>query len=510
MQPLLGGASSRASEQPMVRLGASARRAAWRASHSTTSHHSLHSRSTNSLRNMQSSSHSDNGSGHGSGSGNAMAAGWLAAAAAGAASGSVGIAHPAHPPGDTDSDEMESGMSHTRWRSSASSRSATSQRRRLSSRNSHSGNNNPNSASQSQSSTPIVQSTTSVPAYSTAAAAASSTPSSSQEVDTPEAREDRRRVPYRMRVLLFRRVDEARARLRQKHQSSMIGVGKMRDRGGGTTCVSLTGIGQPGAGGGGGEDDDVATILTRAPNLSRIFVDDSDTRRQRRTGGRASEGTPLAPASSSSAQPRRYGSTEPSSAPPGSTAEPSSYQLAAPFASASPSPPTHSAAGVLSSPDAPIPSFSGRHFGEVELLDDDLMDATDADTTAAGSASSGGSRSLEGRRRRRRGGGGVPYRVIFEELTNPVGKYRRVWLLIIFAWMLYNSWMLPFALAFQQLWQRAEIVAVIAATFYIGDVFFCADILLYFFTPYTRDGMYERNLKDIRRNYLRTWSVSQC
>jgi hypothetical protein len=39
----------------------------------------------------------------------------------------------------------------------------------------------------------------------------------------------------------------------------------------------------------------------------------------------------------------------------------------------------------------------------------------------------------------------------------------------------------------------------IAVFNYLGDLIFCLDMTLYFWTPYTRDGMYERNLPEVSR-----------
>lgn len=96
---------------------------------------------------------------------------------------------------------------------------------------------------------------------------------------------------------------------------------------------------------------------------------------------------------------------------------------------------------------------------------------------------------------------------LFEELTNPVGKYRRVWLLVMFTFTLYNAVMVPFLLAFQSTWHQFHVIVTALVILYLGDLFFCLDVVLYFFTPYTRDGMYERNLKDIRSHYLQTWFI---
>jgi len=100
---------------------------------------------------------------------------------------------------------------------------------------------------------------------------------------------------------------------------------------------------------------------------------------------------------------------------------------------------------------------------------------------------------------------GPKYSALLEELTNPVGRYRRMWLLIVFIFVMYNAVTIPFALAFRAIWSDLHVIVVLGVLFYVGDLIFMLDVVLYFFTPYTRDGLYERNLPDIRRHYLRSW-----
>jgi hypothetical protein len=61
-----------------------------------------------------------------------------------------------------------------------------------------------------------------------------------------------------------------------------------------------------------------------------------------------------------------------------------------------------------------------------------------------------------------------------------------------------NAVIIPFSLAFQSLWRDMRFFWTIAVFNYLGDLIFCLDMTLYFWTPYTRDGMYERNLPEVR------------
>lgn len=93
----------------------------------------------------------------------------------------------------------------------------------------------------------------------------------------------------------------------------------------------------------------------------------------------------------------------------------------------------------------------------------------------------------------------------FDDFTSPVSKRRRLWLTLVFNFQLYNAIAVPFLLAFQSTWSHPHVIITLFVFFYIGDLCFCTDVVLCFFTPYTQQGMYERDFSDIRRHYLKTW-----
>ena len=94
---------------------------------------------------------------------------------------------------------------------------------------------------------------------------------------------------------------------------------------------------------------------------------------------------------------------------------------------------------------------------------------------------------------------------VITPLTDPVGEYRRFWLLLIFLFILYEAISVPLRLAFIRIWDDRAAVAVLSGLDYLGDLFFLLDVVLYFFTPYLSDGILERGRREIKAHYLRTW-----
>ena len=269
----------------------------------------------------------------------------------------------------------------------------------------------------------------------------------------------------------------------------------VRNRGSGGSLSSSSSFGnswalRSGSGGGGGsygatgggradesDAEELAEIISRTPDLDKLFHGD---------GLPAGERDPNGPAISTTLQ-SSYGTINESGSDlshmPASVGSVRDLQEKAAAGTVSASPSVSSALQrqkSLSAAMSPsMPSRSRRNS------------VGDGDYQSDGSG--GGS------------GIGPEYAALLEELTNPVGRYRRVWLLIVFICVMYNAVAIPFALAFRAIWTDVHVLVVLGVLFYAGDLVFMLDCALYFYTPYTRDGLYERNLPDIRRNYLRSW-----
>jgi len=90
-------------------------------------------------------------------------------------------------------------------------------------------------------------------------------------------------------------------------------------------------------------------------------------------------------------------------------------------------------------------------------------------------------------------------------LTDPTGEYRRFWLLLIFAFLLYNAISVPLRLSFTTLYNTPHTIVALTCIDYLSDLFFLLDVVLYFYTPYLSDGILERDAKAIKHHYLVSW-----
>ena len=90
-------------------------------------------------------------------------------------------------------------------------------------------------------------------------------------------------------------------------------------------------------------------------------------------------------------------------------------------------------------------------------------------------------------------------------LTDPTGEYRRFWLLLIFACLLYNAISVPLRLSFQVLWGSWHTIVALTCLDYCSDFIFLLDVVLYFYTPYLNDGILERDAKAIKQHYFVSW-----
>ena len=82
------------------------------------------------------------------------------------------------------------------------------------------------------------------------------------------------------------------------------------------------------------------------------------------------------------------------------------------------------------------------------------------------------------------------------------GGRKAYWDFIIFGFLIYCCFEVPFSAAFDT---AASASAQKDAGAVIIDTFFMADIVLNFLTAFDRQGYLVRDLRDIARNYLRTW-----
>ena len=92
-------------------------------------------------------------------------------------------------------------------------------------------------------------------------------------------------------------------------------------------------------------------------------------------------------------------------------------------------------------------------------------------------------------------------------LRNPSGRKRRIWNFFIVLFTLYNAFFVPLTASFRDLWDDNRTVSFIWAFEYLGDTFFLFDIVLNFFTPFTRDGIFRADPSSIVHHYLTTWFV---
>jgi CRP-like cAMP-binding protein len=97
---------------------------------------------------------------------------------------------------------------------------------------------------------------------------------------------------------------------------------------------------------------------------------------------------------------------------------------------------------------------------------------------------------------------------LFHDLTDPSSLQRRIWLVLIFLILLYNSIWVPFRLSFQSLWtNNTYILTGFTVLDYLGDMCFLADVMLNFYTPYSHELVYERDLTTIKKHYIETWFI---